>query len=255
MNLCKILKSDKPIVFLDLETTGLNVYEDRIVELALIRYNLDGTEDVYETLVNPGMNIPEEASKIHGISDDDVVNIAEFDVIGKEVIDFIGDSHLAGWNINSYDFPLLVNEFLRHNLNFDFTSRKTIDGKVIFSRIQNHSLKTASRFYLGLEHLKAHEAMSDTEMTAKIFMKQLEVHSNLPNTVEELDLFCKYDRDRVDFGNKFYKKEGKIYYNFGKNKGMEAISDKKYLHWIANISDMPQDVKLIAQKLLNGENV
>lgn len=255
MNICKTLNSDKPIVFLDLETTGLSVNEDRIVEIGLIRYNLDGSRDVYESLVNPGIPIPKEASEVNNIFDKDVKHAKSFVEVGQEVIDFIGDSHLGGWNINLYDFPLLINEFARHNLNFDYASRKVIDGKVIFSRIQNHSLKTASRYYLNEDQRDAHQAVADVETTVKVFKKQLEQHSSLPNTVEGLDQFCKYDKDRLDFSNKFYKKNGVVYYNFGKNKGMEALSDRKYLSWIVNISDMPKDVKDIAQKLLNGEKV
>jgi len=259
------LQLKNPLVFLDLETTGINIVTDRIVEIALLKINLDGSEEDMLVRVNPEMPIPEESSAIHGITNKDVENEPTFKEVAKNLAKFLEGCDLAGFNSNRFDIPLLAEEFLRAEIDIDFKKRKFIDVQAIFHKMEKRTLAAALKFYCNKELIDAHSAMADTRATYDVLQSQLEQYQGIEyednkgkktvpiiNDVEKLSEFSSYDKN-VDFvGRIVYNDEGVEVFNFGKNKGIpveEVLNDQPgYFGWIMN-SEFPLYTKKVLTQI------
>lgn len=241
-----MLHLDKPLVFLDLETTGVNIATDRIIEISMLKLYPDQQQEIRTDRVNPGIPIPAESTMIHGISDADVKDKPTFRKIAPEIRDFIGNSDMAGYNSNKFDIPLLIEEFLRADVGFD-TNRKYVDVMRIFTLMEKRDLQTAYRFFCNKELVNAHSAEADVIATFEVLNGQLERYGDqLENNVSFLHEFTK-DGDFVDTGRRMVFKDGKEYFNFGKYKDrmVEEIYKKEphYFDWILQ-NEFPLDTKL-----------
>ena len=245
------LNLKNPIVFLDLETTGINIVTDRIVEIALLKINLDGSEESKELRINPQMPIPEKSSKIHGIYDDDVKNAPTFKEVAKILAKFMEGCDLAGFNSNRFDIPLLAEEFLRADVDIDMKRRKFIDVQAIFHKMEKRTLSAAFKYYCHQELDGAHSAMVDTRATYDVLKAQLDLYREtayedadgnvtkpIQNEVEALSRFSAYDRNVDYVGRIVYDENGIEVFNFGKNKGVPVEKVLKeqpgYFGWIIN---------------------
>jgi DNA polymerase-3 subunit epsilon len=255
------LNLKNPLIFLDLETTGMNIVTDRIVEIALIKVHPDGREEEKSFRINPEMHIPELVSKIHGIYDDDVKNQPTFREVARTIANFMEGCDFAGFNSNRFDIPLLAEELLRADVDLDLKKRKFIDVQAIFHKMEKRTLAAAYKFYCQKTLEDAHSAMADTKATYEVLKAQLEVYENaeyednngkisrpIVNDVQALSEFSSYDTN-VDFvGRIVYDENGVEIINFGKNKGMsvEKVLREQpgYYGWILN-SEFPLYTKKV----------
>jgi DNA polymerase-3 subunit epsilon len=242
------LNLNKPLAFFDLETTGINVTKDRIVEISVLKVMPDGTEIIKSWRINPGIPIPEKASKIHGIYDADVADKPAFAIAGKEINQFIDNSDLAGYNSNKFDVPLLVEEFIRADIDFDVKKRKLVDVQVVFFKKEPRTLGAAYRFYCDRELENAHSAESDVLATYEVLKAQIEKYDDLKNDVNQISKFSSQINSADFAGMVLYNDQNKEIFNFGKHKGetVESIFEKEpgYYNWIMN-SDFPLYTKKV----------
>jgi len=212
------LNLKNPIVFFDLEATGINVNSDRIVEICYLKVQPNGHEETKTYRVNPGMPIPPESSEIHHIFDADVVDCPTFREIGKMVAKDIEGCDIAGFNSNRFDIPMLVEEFLRNDIDIDLSKRKFIDVQVIFHKMEQRTLTAAYKFYCGKVLDGAHGAEADTRATYEVLKSQLDLYPDLQNDVHYLSEFSSFNRN-VDFAGKIVlnDKDEEVF-NFGKYK-------------------------------------
>jgi DNA polymerase-3 subunit epsilon len=247
------LQEGKPIAVFDLETTGIDVTNDRIVEIAILKSMPDGTELKYQQRVHPEMPIPAESSAIHGIYDKDVADAPTFKDIAADVVAFIGDADLAGYNSNKFDIPVLAEEFLRANCPFDFQARNFIDVQNIFHKMEQRTLVAAYKFYCNKELVNAHNAMADVEATFEVFKAQLERYEQLERSSDFLSKFTQINGNKpLDFAGRLaVNKNGDAIYNFGKHKGktIEAVSEEEpgYYGWMMN-SNFPLYTKSVLKQ-------
>lgn len=266
------LNLKNPLIFLDLETTGMNIVTDRIVEIALVKIHPDGKEEEKLYRINPEMPIPENVSKIHGIYDEDIKDKPTFKEVAKTVAQFMEGCDFAGFNSNRFDIPLLAEEFLRAGVDLDLKRRKFIDVQAIFHKMEKRTLAAAYKFYCQKTLEDAHSAMADTKATYEVLKAQLDVYKDedyedsngktskpIVNDVDALSAFSSYDTN-VDFvGRIVYDEKGVEIINFGKNKGMSVEKVLKeqpgYYGWIMN-SEFPLYTKkvLTAIKLRMKDN-
>jgi DNA polymerase III subunit epsilon len=250
-----------PIIFLDLETTGINIASDRIVEIALLKIHIDGTEEERQMRLNPEMPIPENTSRIHGIYDHDVADKPTFKEVAKLLAQFMEGADFAGFNSNRFDIPLLAEEFLRAGVDIDLKKRKFVDVQAIFHKMEKRTLVAAYKLYCEKELEDAHSAMADTKATYEVLKAQLERYGNteyednlgrksvpIKNDINALSEFSSYDRN-VDFlGRIVYDENGVEVFNFGKNKGLAVETVLKeqpgYYGWIMN-GDFPLYTKKV----------
>ena len=247
-----LLNLEKPIVFFDLETTGVNVGTDHIVEICLLKVNPDQTTEQLVHRVRPvdsdgkTIHIPEFTTAIHGISDADVADKPSFTQLAPEIASFIGDADLAGYNSNKFDVPLLVEEFLRAGLKFDLKSRRLIDVQNIFHKMEQRTLEAAYKFYCDKRLEGAHTAEADTKATYEVLMAQLDRYSDLQNDVAFLSDFSSRGKN-VDLACRIVLNDaGEEVVNFGKHKGKtirELVKrDPAFFAWVQQ-GDFPQDTK------------
>lgn len=246
------LKLKRPIVFLDLETTGINVSADRIVEISLLKISPNGMEQWMTTLVNPEMPIPPKVTAIHGITDDDVKGAPTFREIAKNLTVFLEGCDLAGFNAIKFDIPVLAEEFLRTDIDFNFRKRRYIDVQVIFHKKEQRTLSAAYRFYCNREIENAHSAKADTAATYEVLKAQLDKYSDLENDVEKLADFSAFNNN-VDFAGRIILDEkGVETFNFGRYKGesVEAVfaKDPNYYAWMIN-GDFPLYTKKVLTEI------
>lgn len=215
------LKLNRPLCIFDLEATGIQLTKDRIVQIAIIKINTKGEESNFNRLVNPEMNISNEIAAIHGITNERVKNEPTFKEIASEVIEFIGDSDLAGYNSNKFDIPMLAEEFLRCEVDFDLSSRAFIDVQNIFHKMEQRTLAAAYQFYCNKSMNNAHDALYDTEVTWSVFKAQMEKYDSLANDVTSLAEFSRVgDFKLLDLAGRLaIDEKGNSIYNFGKHKG------------------------------------
>ena len=230
------LKLTKPIAFVDLETTGVTIGQDRIVEISIIKMMPDGSEQVKTKRVNPEMPIPPGSTKVHGITDADVANEPTFKMIAGEIASFIDNSDLAGYNSNKFDVPLLVDEFLRAGINFDMKGRRMIDVQNIFHKMEQRTLVAAYRFYCNKEIINAHSAEADIRATYEVLLAQLEKYPDLKADVDYLHEFSS-NGNFVDFaGRLVYNDNKEEVFNFGKHKGKTVATvfkeEPSYYDWM-----------------------
>ncbi|PLX07814.1 MAG: DNA polymerase III subunit epsilon [Marinilabiliales bacterium] len=238
----------KPIVFFDLETTGINITTDRIVEVSLLKVLPNGTEQLKTYRVNPEMPIPAESTAIHGISDEDIKDAPTFKMIAKELASFIEDSDLGGFNSNKFDVPLLAEEFIRADTSIDLKKRRFVDVMVIFMKKEPRNLSAAYKFYCDKNLEDAHTAEADTKATFEIFKSQLEKYSDLGKSIDEVSSFSSHNRNADFAGRLVYDEEENILINFGKYKGKKLSDvlkkDPSYYDWVQK-ADFPLYTKQV----------
>ena len=253
------LKLHRPLCFFDLETTGVNVVTDRIVEIAVLKLLPNGNKESKTWLVNPGQPIPKQASDVHGITDEKVANAPLFKQLAVKIYQYIKDSDLAGFNSDRFDIPLLAEEFLRADVDFDLSNHKTIDVQTIFHKMEKRTLSAALKFYCDKDLLNAHSAMADTQATCDVLMAQLQRYDELENSVEFLNEFSSHKKTVDVAGFIIYNENNDPTFSFGKHKGKtidEVLENEPgYFGWILN-ADFPLYTKkvLTAHRLrkLNG---
>lgn len=230
----------RPLAFFDVETTGLNIATDRIVEISILKiFPPDGSRKESKTLlINPTIHIPEVVTKIHGISDQDVLDAPTFQDLSSELAKFFEDCDLAGYNCNYFDIPLLMEEFLRAGVDFDTKDRKFVDVQGIFHKKEERTLSAAYKFYCGKNLDKAHSAEADINATYEILEAQLEKYPDLKADTTYLHNFTSRSR-RVDFAGRFvYNDKNVIVFNFGKHAGKAAEEvfkvEPSYYSWMMN---------------------
>jgi DNA polymerase III subunit epsilon len=236
----------RPLAFFDLETTGITIGSDRIVEISILKMMPDGSKQVKTKRVNPERPIPEASSKIHGIYDRDVAFEPTFKELSAELAQFIGNADLAGYNSNKFDVPFLVDEFIRAGVDFDVRSRRLIDVQNIFHKMEQRTLAAAYRFYCNKEMVNAHNAEADIIATFEVFEAQLEKYPDLKKDVDFLHQFTNM-HNTVDLaGRMVYNENKEEVFNFGKHKGRSVADvlkkEPSYYDWIMN-GDFPAETK------------
>lgn len=243
------LQMDRPLVFFDLETTGIDVMHDRIVQISGLRVAPDGTEEVRTRLVNPGIPIPAGATAVHHITDADVAGEPLFRDLAKGIHEFFRGADVAGFNSNRFDIPILSEEFARCGLTFPESGTRLIDVQTIYHRKEERTLSAAYRFYCNKSMENAHDAEADVRATFEVFQRQLETYDDLGKTVEEIHAFCDSNAI-VDWGRKLARNAGgEIVYAFGKHKGKPVMSDPGYAEWMLT-GDFPESTKNEIRRLL-----
>ena len=246
------LNLKNPLVFFDLETTGTNINADRIVEICYLKVYPNGNEEAKTMRINPGMHIPEEASAVHGIFDEDVKDCPTFKEVARNIARDIEGCDLAGFNSNRFDIPVLAEEFLRAGVDVDLGRHKFIDVQVIFHKMEQRTLSAAYKFYCGKDLEDAHTAEADTRATYEVLMAQLDRYPDLKNDVAFLSEYSSFNRN-VDFaGRMVYNDAGVEVFNFGKYKGTSVAEvlkkDPGYYSWILN-SDFTLNTKAMLTKI------
>jgi DNA polymerase-3 subunit epsilon len=230
------LSLKRPLVFLDLETTGVNVGGDRIVEIALLKIHPGGAKESRRYLVNPTIPIPEAVTKIHGITNEQVKDMPKFSELAGEIHSFVGGSDLAGYNSNKFDIPMLIEEFTRAGVHFDVSACKLVDVQNIFHKMEQRTLSAAYKFYCSKTLEGAHTAEADTNATFEVLVAQLEKYEDLKGDVDFLSQFSTMHRNVDLAGRVVMNEEGVEVFNFGKHKGKSVREvfkkDASYYDWI-----------------------
>ena len=253
------LNLTKPICFFDLETTGINISKDRVVEIAILKVHPNGKEESHRWVVNPEMPIPPEVSKIHGIWDKDVVDKPTFKELAKEIHTFIKDSDLAGFNSNRFDIPLLAEEMLRAEVDFDMKNRLAVDVQTIYHKMEQRTLSAAYKFYCDKNLDGAHSAEADTNATYEVLKAQIAKYDEVENDTKFLAEFSSRKKFADFAGFLSYNKEGEECFSFGKHKGKRVVDvleqEPGYFGWLLN-ADFPLYTKkvLTAIKLRQFNN-
>lgn len=246
------LNLKNPIIFFDLETTGIDVAKDRIVELCYIKVFPNGNEESKSMRLNPGMHIPEASSQVHGIYDEDVQDCPTFSQIASDLKKVFEGADLAGFNSNRFDIPLLVEEFLRVGIDIDLSRRKMVDVQNIYHKLERRTLIAAYKYYCNKDLENAHSAFADTRATLEVLEAQLDRYpDDLQNDISFLAEFSSLNKN-ADFAGRFvYDDEGNIVINFGKYKGRPLIDtlrhDPGYYGWMLQ-SDFPLNTKQVLTK-------
>ena len=242
------LKLSKPICFFDLETTGIDITKDRIVEISILKVYPNGNKESKTWLVNPTIPIPKAASDVHGITDERVAGEPTFKELAKQIHNMIKDSDLAGYNSDRFDIPLLAEEMLRAEVDFDLRNRVSVDVQTIFHKMEQRTLSAAYKFYCGKDLIDAHTASADTNATYEILKAQLDRYDSLENNIKKLSEFT-YRKQIADFAGFIgYNDKGEEIFTFGKHKGkrVEDIFDEEpgYFGWLLG-ADFPLYTKKI----------
>ncbi|MDP1624079.1 MAG: 3'-5' exonuclease [Bacteroidales bacterium] len=255
------LNLTKPIAFFDLETTGIKVATDRIVEISIVRQQVDGTTEIKTLRINPEMPIPPEVIEIHGITDEDVKDCPTFKEVARELVKFLENCDLAGYNSNHFDIPLLVEEFLRADIDFDLKGRRFVDVQNIFHKMEPRNLSAAYKFYCSKELVNAHSAEADTVATYEILKAQLDRYADVTfkdrkgnlsqpviNDINALSEFS-HSTKAVDLiGHIVYNDKKVEVFNFGKHKGKavaQVLKDEpSYYDWMMK-SEFPLSTKKV----------
>lgn len=251
------LKLKKPICFFDLETTGVNVSKDRIVEISILKVFPNGNKESFTWRVNPEMKIPAVTTAIHGISDEMVLNEPTFKELAPKVSELIKNSDLGGFNSNRFDIPLLAEELLRAEIDFDLKVNQAVDVQTIFHKMEKRTLEAAYKFYCNKDLTNAHSAEADTMATYEVLKAQLDKYDGLENDMDYLSKFSSHQNFADFAGFIGYNKEGQEIITFGKHKG-KVIEDlfktePGYFSWIQN-ADFPNYTKKVMRDLKNRIN-
>ena len=247
------LNLKKPIIFFDLETTGVNISHDRIIELSYIKVYPNGTEEEKSMRINPEMSIPAESTAIHHITDEDVADKPTFKQIAKELAKVFEGCDIAGYNSNRFDIPLLMEEFLRAGINIELSRQKFVDVQTIFHKMEQRTLSAAFKFYCNGDLENAHSANADTRATYEVLKAQLDRYPNLKNDVEFLSNFSSFNKNVDLMGRIVYNEQGVEVFNFGKYKGVSVKEvferrDPSYYAWMMN-GDFALDTKRVITKI------
>lgn len=240
-----MLQLTKPLAFIDLETTGVNLGADRIIEIAIVKVLVDGTRSVKRKLINPGIPIPKASSDVHGITDDMIKDAPSFKHLAQELKQFLDGCDLAGYNSNRFDIPLLVEEFLRAEVDFDMKGRKMLDIQQIFYKMEPRTLSAAYQFYCQKSLENAHSAEVDATATLDILTAQLERYPTLGTSIDSI-LKSIGEEQIIDFARRFVWENGVEVFNFGKFKGKSVAevlkNEPQYYDWMMK-GDFPQHTK------------
>ncbi|MEO0065619.1 MAG: hypothetical protein RI983_945 [Bacteroidota bacterium] len=247
------LNLTRPIAFIDLETTGVNISNDRIVEIAIVKILTDGTRQVKRKLINPQIPIPAGASDVHGITDEMVKDAPSFKQVANEIKQFIENCDLGGYNSNRFDIPMLIEEFLRAGVSFSADGRKLVDVQKVFHMMEQRTLGAAYKFYCNKTLEDAHSAEADATATWEVLEAQIERYPQIGNTVESIVKFTGED-DIVDFARRFVKENGVEVFNFGKHKGKPVVQvlkeEPQYYDWMMK-GDFAMNTKQKLTEILN----
>jgi DNA polymerase-3 subunit epsilon len=242
------MKLTKPIVFFDLETTGLDISTTRIVQIACIKINLDGTTEEKKMLINPSISIPKEATEVHGISDEMVKDAPYFSQISKSLYSFFRGCDIGGYNSDVYDLPLLCEEFNRLSILFLDWEYNLVDVLKFERALNPNKLSDVYKRYTGKDMEGSHDAMNDTKATIEILFRQIDGKEEI--TPEEIDNFCQGDKKRFDIAGKTYiDKQGIVCWSFGKNILKPVLEDRAYLEWVLK-NEFPSETKYKLRQLL-----
>ena len=250
------LNLNKPICFFDLETTGTNPGKDKIVEIAVLKIDINNQKKEMVWRVNPECPIPEEASSVHGITDEMVKDQPIFKHFSKEIFNFIEGCDLGGYNIDKFDLPLLVEEFIRSGIDVSsFVKVKTVDVQTIFFKKEPRDLSSALKFYCNKDHGNAHTALDDTIATYEVLLSQLDKYDDLEPSVDFLSTLTRRNKN-IDFAGRIIEDDnGDAIFNFGKHKGKkvkEVLTEEKgYYSWMMN-SDFPEYTKKVITQVKLG---
>ena len=252
------LNLKRPIIFFDLETTGVDSAKDRIVEISMIKIMPDGEEIVKTRRINPEMHIPEEASAIHGITDDDVKDCPTFAQVAKSMAQFIQGCDFGGFNSNRFDLPLLVEEFLRVGVDVDFKRRKFVDVQNIFHKKEQRTLVAAYKFYCDKDLNDAHSAEADTRATYEVLKAQLDRYDDLANDIDALAEYSSRGETADYAGRILYNEKGEEIFGFGKYKGRSVAEifdiEPSYYAWMMN-GDFPLNTKKVITEIRMREKI
>lgn len=247
------LQLSRPIVFIDLETTGINIAIDRVIEIAIIKILPDKTKVVKHKLINPQMPIPKASTDIHGITDDKVKDAPAFKDVANELKQFIDNADLSGYNSNRFDIPLLMEEFLRAGISLDMHNRKMLDVQTIFHMMEKRTLEAAYKFYCQKELIDAHSAEADASATWEILEAQLERYGHLGETIDTVLQFTGEEK-YVDFAKRFVFDKDVEVFNFGKHKGRSVAevlkAEPQYYDWMMK-GDFPLHTKQKLMEIFN----
>lgn len=248
-----ILELKKPLAFIDLETTGTNLANDRIVEIAMVKISPDGSRLVKRKLINPGIPIPPQSSEIHGITNEMVKDAPTFKMVANEVRQFLDLCDLAGYNSNRFDLPLLVEEFLRAGQEFDVDGRELLDVQRIYHLMEPRNLSAAYRFYCNKDLQDAHSAEADATATWEVLEAQVQKYPQLGNSLDSI-LKITGREEIVDFARRFGMENGVVVFNFGKHKGKPVTQVLKeephYYDWMMK-GDFPMHTKMKLTEIFN----
>ncbi len=251
------LQLTKPLAFIDLETTGINVSTDRIVEIAIVKISPDGTKTVKRKIINPTIPIPQGAIDVHGISNEMVKDAPTFKQAANEIKQFIEGCDIAGYNSNRFDIPMLVEEFLRCELNIEIENRKMVDVQKVYHLMEQRTLSAAYKFYCQKELEGAHGAEVDATATYEVLEAQIEKYSQIGNTVESIIKFTG-EEVIVDFSRRFIMEKGVEVFNFGKHKGKPVTQvlkeEPQYYDWMMK-GDFALHTKQKITEILNRKLV
>ncbi|MEA4904970.1 MAG: 3'-5' exonuclease [Petrimonas sp.] len=247
------LNLKNPLVFFDLETTGINITKDRIVEISLLKVHPNGKEEIKSRRINPEMPIPPQATAIHGITDDDVKDCPTFKQVAKSLADMLEGCDLAGFNSSRFDVPVLSEEFLRAGVDFDMSKRKFVDVQIIFHKKEQRTLEAAYKFYCEKELENAHSAEADTIATYEVLKSQLDRYPDLENDIAFLSKEYSSFNNNVDFaGRIIFDENGVEVFNFGKHKGKSVVqvlrNEPSYYSWMMD-GDFPLNTKQMLTKI------
>ncbi len=239
MNYLSNIKLNRPLCFFDLETTGVDITTARIVEIAILKIYPDGERKMFTKRVNPQIPIPAESTAIHGITDDDIKNAPKFLEIANEILDFFEEGDLAGFNSNKFDIPVLVEEFLRCNIDFDFETRRFVDVQTIYHKMEQRNLAAAYKFYCSKDLENAHSAEADINATFEVLESQISKYDEVEGNVAALSEFSKGKNVAVDFAFRIvYNEKNEEVFNFGKHKGKRVLdvfsAEPGYYSWMMN---------------------
>lgn len=250
---------DRPLCVFDLEATGTDPLNDRIVDVCVLRYEADGSQRLFSSLVQPGVTIPPEATAIHRITDAMVQSAPTVKDLAPKLLEIFDGADLAGFNAAKYDVPLLAAELKRAGFDWPVLNRRVVDAFTIFARKERRDLTAAYKFYCGKDLAGAHRAEADVRATAEILWAQVERYADLPKDVAGLEAFCaQVDPGRVDAEGKFIWRSGEAAFNFGnKHKGKtlrEVLRDDRgYIDWMINKGNFSPDVVRICRESLQGK--
>lgn len=247
------LNLNRPIAFIDLETTGVNISNDRIVEIAIVKVLPDDTRQVKRKLINPLMPIPSGASDVHGITDEMVKDAPSFKQVANELKQFLDNCDLGGYNSNRFDVPMLIEEFLRAGVAFSVDGRKLVDVQKVFHMMEQRTLGAAYKFYCNKVLDGAHSAEVDATATWEVLEAQIDRYPQIGNTVDSIVKFTGED-DIVDFARRFVKENGIEVFNFGKHKGKPVTQvlkeEPQYYDWMMK-GDFAMNTKQKLTEILN----
>jgi len=248
-----ILQLQRPIAFIDLETTGVNISTNKIIEIAIVKIMPDGGKLSKRKLINPQMPIPASSTAVHGITDEMVKNAPTFKQVANEIRQFIDNCDLGGYNSNRFDIPMLIEEFMRSGLDFSTDGRKMLDVQKIFHLMEQRTLSAAYKFYCDKCLDEAHSAEADAHATWEILLAQVERYPNIGSTIENIVKFTGED-DIVDFARRMIRVDGVEIFNFGKHKGKPVTEvlkvEPQYYDWMMK-GDFAMNTKQKLTEILN----